>query len=87
MLVGRVGEDAGAQRERRTVRRRGVATDERAQDLLIGQIGIAQRLERIDGFVEMVIAADLETGIAVDREPVIAPFGNGQIEDRETSPV
>ena len=60
-----------------------VPCSEFPQDRFVGIVGLAIPIVRIDLLVAMVVPPDLEPGYAKDREPVVAAFIDGQVEDRE----
>src|SRR5215207_10261673 len=80
MLVGGIGEHAGAQGHGGAVRRRKVACGGHAQWCFIDRARLALEIVRVDPLLEMMVETDLEPWHVVLREAVIPSLRDHQVE-------
>src|SRR5829696_1326419 len=83
MLVGSVGEHAGAQSHSGAVRRREVACSDRAQWCFVDRARLALEIVWIYPLLEMMVKTDLEPWHVVLRESVIPSFRDHEVEHRK----
>src|SRR5919107_3000119 len=80
MLVGGIGEHAGAQRHSGAVRRRKVACGGRAQRYFVDRARLALKIVWVDSLLEMMVETDLEPWNVELREAVIPPLRDHEVE-------
>src|SRR5918994_7993462 len=81
MLVGGIGEHAGAQGHGGAVRRWKVACGGRAQWCFVDRARLTLEIVWVDPLLEMMVKTDLEPWHVVLREAVISSFRDHEVED------
>ena len=85
VLVGGIGEKTRGHRHDRPGRIGEVTLDALAQDSFVLPVRRSIHRVRVDDFIAVVIAPDLEAAIVVARETVERPFRDDHVEDRKRS--